>query len=225
MSIKQFVLGAAMLFTVSVSAQQQQAGAIVDDKAAPPQAQLFQLASSLVRYGYQSKEALPLIQALQIYKGMNVSQAEDRTKAEEGVATSTQTKTDVVSYDENQLIADATKFANGDKTLLALINDTKKSSRGAVGGPKRHVDAVNAGCTDVYRIQFRGGEAAWVYVSGDGDTDLDLYVYDANGNFIDSDTDATDECLCTFTPRWTGTFVIKIVNRGRVYNRYVITTN
>ena len=42
---------------------------------------------------------------------------------------------------------------------------------------------------------------------------------------IDSDTDYSDNCVCTRTPRWTGSFRIKIVNRGSVYNRYVIRTN
>ena len=79
--------------------------------------------------------------------------------------------------------------------------------------------------TDVYTVTFRNGQEAWVYVSGDGDTDLDLYIYDENGNLIDSDTDSTDECLCTFTPRWTGQFKIKIKNRGNVYNEYQITTS
>ena len=79
--------------------------------------------------------------------------------------------------------------------------------------------------TDVYTVTFRSGQEAWVYVSGDGDTDLDLYIYDENGNLIDSDTDSTDECLCTFTPRWTGQFKIKIKNRGNVYNEYQITTS
>lgn len=52
------------------------------------------------------------------------------------------------------------------------------------------------------------------------ETDLDLYIYDENGNLIDSDIDNTDICVCTWTPRWTGRFKIKIVNRGSVYNNY-----
>ena len=52
-----------------------------------------------------------------------------------------------------------------------------------------------------------------------------LDTYDSNGNLIDSDTDYTDNCVCTWTPRWTGNFRIKIVNRGGVYNRYILRTN
>ena len=60
---------------------------------------------------------------------------------------------------------------------------------------------------------------------GDGDTDLDCYVYDANGNLIDSDTDATDYCVLRWRPAWLGTFRLEIRNLGPVYNAYVLRTN
>lgn len=225
---KQILLGAAMLFTVSAFAQQSQSAAEVDPKASTPTAEQLAMADQLVRYGYQTKTALPLIQAVQIYKALNVTPATSgEAKASEGTpAESTSlTKTDVISYDEAKLLEDATTFAAGNKNLLALIADAKKATRGAVGGPIYRIDKVNARTTDIWRFNFRGGEDAWVTVSGDGDTDLDLYIYDENGNLIDSDTDSTDQCICTFRPRWTGQFVIKIKNLGYVYNRYVLRSN
>jgi hypothetical protein len=96
---------------------------------------------------------------------------------------------------------------------------------GRVGGPGRKVTSVKARATDTYTITFRGGEQASILVNGDGDTDLDLYVYDENGNLVASDADATDTCLCQWTPRWTGQFTVKVRNRGSVYNRYVLVTN
>lgn len=83
-----------------------------------------------------------------------------------------------------------------------------------------HTDRVLAHSTDTYTQKLYANETAYIYVTGDGDTDLDLYLYDSNGNLIDSDTDGTDTCLCEVTPRWTGTFKIKIKNLGNVYNRY-----
>ena len=83
-------------------------------------------------------------------------------------------------------------------------------------------ETVKANSTDRYTYRFYAGESVYIYVKGDGDTDLDLYVYDENGNLIDSDTDIGDTCLCTFTPKWTGRFTIKVKNLGRVYNRYQI---
>lgn len=96
---------------------------------------------------------------------------------------------------------------------------------GRVGGPGRKVTSVEARATDSYTIKFRGGEPASVFVDGDGDTDLDLYIYDENGRLVASDDDATDTCLCQWTPRWTGEFTVKVRNRGSVYNRYVLVTN
>ncbi len=83
-------------------------------------------------------------------------------------------------------------------------------------------ERVEAYFTDTYSQRFYAGESVYIYVKRDGDTDLDLYVYDENGNLIDSDTDTGDTCLCTFTPKWTGRFTIKVKNLGGVYNRYYI---
>jgi len=96
---------------------------------------------------------------------------------------------------------------------------------GRVGGTTHHRDQVEAQMTDVYRITFVRGESAVVRVIGDGDTDLDLYVYDENGRLVAEDSDSTDYCVVSWTPRWTGTFTVKIVNLGRVYNAYTLTTN
>ena len=81
-------------------------------------------------------------------------------------------------------------------------------------------DKVLAGYTDTWTYTFRANSEARVTVEGDGDTDLDLYIYDENNNLITKDDDNIDYCICTWTPKWTGTFKIKIVNRGSVNNRY-----
>lgn len=227
MTVKQFILGAMMLMSTTAFAQQQPA-AETSDNTVPQQARLFIMASELVRYGYAQKSALPLIQAVQIYKDLGVTDATiGEQKTQSGIAvTSTLVKGDAIQFDETKLLADATTFADGDKTLLALIKDTQKTSRGPCGPTYfRRTDRVLAGYTDTWTYTFTGGKEAYVIVTGDGDTDLDLYIYDENNNLIDSDTDETDDCICSFTPRWTGKFYIKIKNRGRVYNNYVILIN
>ena len=218
-----------MLITASAFAQQQnQPAAEVDAKTTSPVAQQLAMADQLVRYGYETKTALPLIQAVQIYKALNVTPATDNVKKESAgtvSASTTLTKQEVVSYDEKQILADATKFAEGNKHLIALIKDAEKATRGVVTGPVYRRDRILATDTDYWRFTFRGGEPAIVIVSGDADTDLDLWIYDENGNLIASDTDSTDQCVCSFRPRWTGTFIIKIKNYGRVYNNYTLRTN
>ena len=97
---------------------------------------------------------------------------------------------------------------------------------GSTTGVKSTVTAVNARGRDTFKpVTFVGGEVAAVVVSGDGDTDLDLYVFDENGTLVASDDDGTDECRVSFIPRRTGRFTIVVVNRGNVYNRYVLATN
>ena len=81
-------------------------------------------------------------------------------------------------------------------------------------------DNVSAHDYDIWNVTLLAGESYLIVVEGDGDTDLDLYVYDENGNQVDSDTDYTDYCICTVTPRRTGTFRVKIRNYGDVYNHY-----
>lgn len=86
-------------------------------------------------------------------------------------------------------------------------------------------EVVRARTTDIFHVQFRGGEVAAVAISGDGDTDLDLYVFDRNGNQICRSTRSGDDEGCRWTPAWTGTFRIEVKNLGNIANRYRIAMN
>ena len=219
---KLFVMLAIML-PVAVMAQEEKDTTVV----IPEAENTLRMAAQLSKYGYANNDALSLIQAARLSKSAGLT-SEDRAKfeAEEmRPAPEAGKKGGQVCLDPAKLLADAKAKAGDDGVLLALIDDVNSNVRGAVGGPKYNISSVSAGGTDVYNITFRAGELAIVTVIGDGDTDLDLYVYDNNGNLIARDADYTDDCIVTFTPRWTGNFRIKIVNRGRVYNRYVLRTN
>jgi hypothetical protein len=115
-------------------------------------------------------------------------------------------------------------MSSSNPIVVALANSVELS-RGAVGGPKRTVEIVEPLHTDVYKITFRGGEVARAALSGDGDTRLDLYVYDENGNMVTLQVGPGDDCLASWVPRWTGIFVLKVVNRGLLPNRYVIVAD
>lgn len=213
----------ALMLPMAVMAQEEK-----DTTVAIPQVErTLLMAADLSKYGYANKDALSLIQAARLSKQLGFT-VEERKKAENEEmrpAPEGDKKVGQVSLDPTKLLADAKAMAGDDGVLLALIDDVNSNVRGTVGGPKYASSYVYAGDTDVYNVSFRGGEIAIVTVIGDGDTDLDLYVYDNNGNLIASDTDYSDDCVCTWTPRWTGNFRIKIVNRGRVYNSYLLRTN
>ncbi len=79
--------------------------------------------------------------------------------------------------------------------------------------------------TDTYVVPFAAGEPAVVVLKGDGDTILDLKVYDENGHLIAADVDEGAGALVKWTPRWSGKYIIKVVNHGPVYNHYRLATN
>ena len=187
------------------------------------------LANQILRYGYENKSTLALLDALQIFSE-NPTQALNATKDGAAVDESkNEGKKAKVSFDYDSVLADAKAFADGDPNLLALIDNidaaAKGAQRGNINGPSRDYAAVNGNSYMDYTASFVANQLAEVLVSGDGDTDLDLYVYDSNGNPIASDTDYSDDCYVRWVPAWTGRYTIRIVNRGPVYNRFVILTN
>lgn len=187
------------------------------------------LANALLRYGYANRSTLALLDALQIFSENPTQELHTIREGTTVDESNMEGKKAKVAFDYETVLADAKMYAAGDSNLLALINmidaEAKGALRGSVNGPSRHYDSVNGNSTDTYHISFIANELAEVLVSGDGDTDLDLYVYDSNGNLIAKDADYTDDCYVRWVPKWTGKFIVKIVNRGPVFNRYVILTN
>lgn len=187
------------------------------------------LANQILRYGYENQSTLALLDALQIFSE-NPTQALNATKQGEAVdETKSEGKKAAVHFDYETVLADAKRFADGDPNLLALIDnidaEAKGAQRGNINGPSRDYYAVNGNSYLDYTASFVANQLAEVLLSGDGDTDLDLYVYDSNGNLIASDTDYSDDCYVRWVPAWTGRYTIRIVNRGPIYNRFVILTN
>ena len=198
---KLFLASALALLTSVVLAQETEKKPELKGEVSSSLSSL-RLASDLVKYGYAQQSALPLIEALQIMNENPTQPLKAERTGENADTSNKEGKSSLISLDYNKILADAKEFAADDELLSKLLaqieTDGQSSSRGAV---------------------------TEIAISGDGDTDLDLYVYDSNGNLIASDTDYSDDCYVSWVPKWTGRFVVKVVNRGPVYNRYVILTN
>ena len=215
------------LFGISVTAFAQEEKPTID-KPASPELTALQTAASLARYGYSNYSATALIEAAKIF-----SETKVQDLGMKGVPADPQTvseKDNKLVLDPAQLLADAKKFAGKDKVVLAYAKQVEKglktgSTRGVVGGPKYGEGRVYGKSYTDYQAKFWANELAEVIMVGDGDNDLDMYVYDERGNLIASDTDYTDQCVCRWVPAWTGTFTIRIVNRGAVYSDFAIATN
>ena len=219
--MRKLLLMIVMMLPIAAMAQDEKNPTV----SVPQEDKNFLMACELSKYGYANKDALSLIQAARLSKKAGFRQQDMAKSTGEGGMTSSDGKKGKVNIDPAKLLADAKAMAGDDGVLLALIDDVNSNVRGAVNGPITHYDRVLARDYDVYEVTFRAQELARVIVDGDGDTDLDLYIYDANGNDIAKDIDYLDYCVCTWTPAWTGKFYIKIVNRGSVYNEYVLKTN
>lgn len=217
--MKKLILMLALSMPMALMAQEKKDASI----SIPQSENTIRMAAELAKYGYAHNDALSLIQAARLSKQAGLVKADVEKKEEQGKESSAQKKGNI-SLDVTKLLADAKAKAAGNGTLLALIDEIG-TTRGAVGGPKYSSTNVKANGTDVYHISFRAEQTAIVTVIGDGDTDLDLYVYDENDNLIVKDVDYSDDCVVSFVPKWTGVFTIKIVNRGNVYNNYVMRTN
>lgn len=180
----------------------------------PPAIENIRLFYSLYFYGYKNQDALSLLMAARILKQNNYPLPDIKVE---------------------KILAAAKQCAKGDTNLLALIKkaertvDTSANNRvydyGAVGKEKYSLDMISAYTTDTYKIAFKENKKATVKVTGVGLTDLDLYIYDNNGNLIISDTKNSDDCECSWIPKWTGEFTIRIKNQGGIYNLYYMQTN
>ena len=230
------LMGSALAIAVATALS---AGAAIgaDDKAAkskgknegpktavktPSAASNAHLAQSLVRYGDDKKDAVAMISAARILAAEGAQDKNRDKKTQGGKGEEAKQGADMTVAG---ILARAKQYAGDRKDLIAMADDVAASaSRGRANGPGRSVTVVRTGATDVFTETFRGGEPAFVGISGDGDSDLDLYVYDENGNLICRSTTAGDDEACRWQPRWTGPFRIQVRNLG-VANRYVIGTN
>jgi hypothetical protein len=225
---KLFLLSTLVLFTTAAFAQGTETKPELKGEVSSSLSAL-RLASDLVRYGYAQQSALSLIEALQIMNENPTQPLKSERQGDVVNLSNKEGKKSTISLDYNKILADAKEFAADNEVLTKLLAqieaDGQTAGRGAVNGPSRHYDTVNGNSTDTYQVSFIAHYLAEIAVSGDGDTDLDLYVYDSNGNLIAKDEDYSDDCYVSWVPKWTGRFVVKVVNRGRLYNRYVILTN
>ncbi len=183
------------------------------------------IAEQLIRFGLRNNDALALLSGAKIKKGLPGEAAKKQKKEKGSAPTTTGMKSGKTETSVEAALARAKELSKGQPDMLAMIADVEESStRNIVGvsGPTIVEERVRAGYSDYYTETFKKRAETIVLVSGDGDTDLDLYIYDEDDNLICSDTDRTDDMICSWTPAWTGDFTIKIENLGDVYNDYTM---
>jgi len=220
---KFFILIAVIALACSASAQEVKEKATQTPKS--PEIAQLQLANQLAKYGYEVESPTALIEAARIMVETPTQQFDGQYTRGEGKDVAAPNGNSAITPE--QLLADARKMADGDKTVLALADQVNPNTvtRGAVNGPRRGSYYIYGGTADTYVVAFKKGVLAEVAVAGAGNSDLDLYIYDENGNIITYDEDYSDDCYVSWYPRWTGNYVIRVINRGSYTNAYTIVTN
>lgn len=201
--------------------------------------QLLERAAGLAAYARANESATAMLAALEMLGRVRYQELGQLAGTKMSVGPGETTAAAEVSkhgvgatLDADALVAEAKGWAAGDTALVALLEQQGAKAKagprvtlGATGGATTHRDRVLKRTADNYNLRFRGGERARVAVIGDGDTDLDLVVEDENGNVVAQDMDLTDNCVVEWTPRWTGTFHVRVINNGNLFNNYLLLTN
>lgn len=213
-----------LIILLSASAQVSQHA-----KGTPRWVKDYEMSIELIKYGYQTKNAMPLIMAIQIWQSLSVTESDSTlVRAYQDSSSSlagTEPKRSIVNFSREQILKDIELYADGNQSLLALKKEALSATRGSLGPRLSRTDIVQSHSTDVWKIRVRGGVQTYVVVSGDGDTDLDVKIYDENGKIVADSENGCESDVLSFVPRWTAVYTIKIKNLGSVYNRYVLTMN
>lgn len=73
------------------------------------------------------------------------------------------------------------------------------------------IDRLDEGTEDSFSIRLRADREYALVGACDNDcSDVDFWLYDENDNLIDSDTSTDDVPIVRVTPRWSGTFRIRV---------------
>ena len=113
-------------------------------------------------------------------------------------------------------------FLTAQKPQIFSASSSSESMSDA-SEPAASVFEVGGGSVRYHTYRMFAGERVRIELSGDGDTDLDMYVYSSDGVLIDQLEGSSDFETSYIRANRSGTITVKVVNRGRVYNRYSLS--
>jgi len=187
----------------------------------------LELADRLIRYGRQEKNAESLLLAAQILQKTATQQLKSERKATGDVEKTKSPK--MMDNSPKGLLAEAKKMSSTPQ-VEALAMATEKildeTTRGAARGPQVDNFTIFSLQTVTWNpISFRAGEFADVYISTGSFSNMILEVTDENGNLVARDSAPGNYYRCSWTPRWTGSFRIRLVNNNTLAFNCRLTTN
>jgi len=188
----------------------------------------LEFADEMIRYGRQEKCAECLLMAAQIlHKTPSEPLKSERTVT--GGKEGTTAKAAKTNNTPKGLVAEAKKMSSTPQTealAMATEKGLQEDIRGAVGGPR--VDNFTIGAFQIINwnpIDFRAGEQAEVYINTGVFSVMTLEIRDENGVLIARDNIAANFYRCVWTPKWTGSFRIRLINNDNLAFNCILRTN
>jgi hypothetical protein len=106
--------------------------------------------------------------------------------------------------------------------IAGLLLTSSNAMANPLSGATSDRDLLYPGQSVTYNVAYNGGQRGDVAVVGDNDGDIDCFVYDNNWNLVVRDTRPVDGCGMYFTPLYTATFHIRLVNSGSDASVYTV---
>jgi hypothetical protein len=183
-----------------------------------PEMRAQELAARLALWGDREHDAFALITAAQISlrSGARPSAAVARAQfSSPGV------RSDAVPA----LLARARSYAANRPDLIALITDLESGSRGAQQGPFRERVLAPVGAIQSLVVTFVQGVQATFGIAGEPDADLELEIVDERGQAVCTDRSRGDRKHCSWTPKTTGEYRVRVRNHGDRANEFAFFHN
>jgi hypothetical protein len=185
----------------------------------------LETAYKLAAYGREKSDPQALILAAKMMNEVGAQKADIKGEIKGGQADA-KAKTAKPETTAASLLDEAEGLARGDAGVTSQIAEVRASAqKGFVGGPRRTVIRLPARSAWTWSGAAVSGEQAIAIAQGDGDTDVDMKVFDGSGNLVCEDVLTDYTPACQWTPAWTGTFSVQLINNGNVYTDTVFVTN
>jgi hypothetical protein len=181
-------------------------------------------AYDLAAIGRQEKAPELLVAAARVLRGIlaetgKVKPTIEGGKDEKGPKAEPPSLKDV----SDKFLDEADKMATENHSIIAnLIEATRKTTRGASGGPKSYASEPTAGATVNLAVEFVEKLPATITVQGNGRNMLTLTVTDPDGPHA---TNTGMNPMIAWTPKKTKTFKIAVTNNGPGPCPYVLYHN
>ncbi len=194
---------------------------------------LYEAAVTIGEYGLRQGDPIILVAAARSliriggnYRATGVRRGHDVEGTGKPTRSDGKRSTQARQSPEARYLAAAVVHAGDDPAIALMIDATLAArARGRSDGPGRWQGPVEQRGYVELEVEFRGAELAEVFVVGDGETDVDLEVLDQVGTRVCKSEGDGDREACRWTPDRTETYVVRVTNRGKVWNFVTVVTN